>query len=74
MISRLIFGVQGMMIYLLRSCLAVELLTSYPCFNPRNESDLIKLIFDMCGSPDESSWPDVVNSEKYIQLKPEGTY
>lgn len=52
-------------------CLAAEMSFCYPLFTSRTDSEHIKQIFELCGSPSKESWAEVMESEIYagLQLK-----
>ncbi|EDO15033.1 hypothetical protein Kpol_1007p17 [Vanderwaltozyma polyspora DSM 70294] len=46
-------------------CILAEMLTGKPLFPGTNDEEQLKLIFDMMGTPTESTWPTVTTLPKY---------
>eukprot|EP00271_Cylindrocystis_brebissonii_P001841 TRINITY_DN12144_c0_g1_i1.p1 TRINITY_DN12144_c0_g1~~TRINITY_DN12144_c0_g1_i1.p1 ORF type:complete len:333 (-),score=65.31 TRINITY_DN12144_c0_g1_i1:48-1046(-) len=52
-------------------CIFAELLLGKPILPGKNEIEQLNLIFNLCGSPDESIWPGVSKLPFFNQFKPE---
>lgn len=60
MALRLIFGVLGLFFQTdFYSCIIMEFYTKYAIFQGRTEIDQLDLIFKLCGTPTEESWPAI---------------
>lgn len=46
-------------------CLFAELLTLQPLFAAKNEADVLELIFKKCGTPSETTWPEISTLKNY---------
>jgi len=55
-------------------CILVELLAKRAVFPGRNEIEQLELIYKICGTPTEESWPDIVNLPLYKTFKPQSVY
>ncbi|CAB16269.1 CTD kinase subunit alpha [Schizosaccharomyces pombe] len=51
-------------------CIVMELFTGKPFFQGRDEISQLEVIYDMMGTPDVHSWPEVKNLPWYELLKP----
>lgn len=40
-------------------------------FRADRETKILELIYERCGTPNDESWPEVRNLERYNDLKPE---
>jgi len=54
-------------------CILAELLLRKPLFPGRNEIDQLELIFKLCGTPTEATWPSVSKLPWY-KFKPKKVY
>lgn len=54
-------------------CILAELLLRKPLFPGRNEIDQLELIFKLCGTPTEATWPNVSKLPWY-KFKPKKVY
>lgn len=52
-------------------CIFAELLLGKPILPGKNEFEQLQLIFNLCGSPDETNWPGVSKLQWWQQFKPE---
>ena len=57
--------------YIKLRCIAFELITNKPFLYARNETEHVKMMLEICGTPDEYSWPEIINCDKFKALKPE---
>ncbi|KAK6923397.1 Protein kinase domain, partial [Dillenia turbinata] len=51
-------------------CIFAELLHGKPILPGKNEPDQLNKIFELCGSPDETNWPNVSSMQWYNNFKP----
>lgn len=85
MIILLIFGLWGKLkfyfnishklnnksnLLLTNSCLLSELLCGTPLFRGSKDIEQLELIFEKCGTPNESTWPGVTRMKFYDKLIP----
>lgn len=49
-------------------CIFAELLTRHPLFPGKNELDELDLIFKLCGTPTEATWPNVTRLPWYSSM------
>ncbi|GBG89574.1 hypothetical protein CBR_g49363 [Chara braunii] len=52
-------------------CIFAELLSGRPILPGKNELEQLQLIFQLCGTPDESNWEDVTKLPLYSLIKNE---
>eukprot|EP01016_Furgasonia_blochmanni_P011266 TRINITY_DN1502_c0_g1_i2.p2 TRINITY_DN1502_c0_g1~~TRINITY_DN1502_c0_g1_i2.p2 ORF type:complete len:476 (+),score=45.85 TRINITY_DN1502_c0_g1_i2:492-1919(+) len=55
-------------------CIFAELLLGYPLFQGKNEQELLEKIYEKCGGPDDSTWPDVSRLPMYTERGPKKQY
>ncbi|KAH7432621.1 hypothetical protein KP509_07G031100 [Ceratopteris richardii] len=51
-------------------CIFAELLCGKPILPGKNEVEQLNKIFELCGSPEESTWPGVSKLPWFVQFKP----
>jgi cyclin-dependent kinase 12/13 len=51
-------------------CIFAELLQGKPILPGKSEPEQLTKIFELCGTPDDISWPGVVDTPWYSKLKP----
>ncbi len=54
-------------------CIMAELLTGRPIFPGRNEMEQASMIFKVCGTPNDKSWPDHTNLVDWKNMIPSST-
>uniref|UniRef100_A0A0D6R3E1 Protein kinase domain-containing protein n=1 Tax=Araucaria cunninghamii TaxID=56994 RepID=A0A0D6R3E1_ARACU len=55
-------------------CIFAELLYSKPILTGKNEEDQLDKIFDLCGPPDDKSWPELKQLTWYKNYTPKRNY
>ncbi len=55
-------------------CIMAELLTGRPTFHGKNEMEQVNMIFKVCGTPNEKSWPNHKNLAYYEKMLPSVSY
>jgi CTD kinase subunit alpha len=54
----------------LHSCIMLEFFTGKPVFNGTDEISQLEIIYKIMGTPDEKSWPTVVDLPWYELMRP----